>query len=169
MMRHDPNVHHDPCKVKPLCERMRSAGIEVFDTNIEYGKEPRTHDSRLRSVARQIRQTLDLDAMHVDHRKLVVIDGAIAYRGGANIGAQYLYRQAFDASKEARAEGDELKAAGNPEPWCASCSEGPALKALPPRTVMPAPCRRSAAPRAGREGSATDRCRAPATGARRRS
>ena len=131
MMRHDPNVHHDPCKVKPLCERMRSAGIEVFDTNIEYGKEPRTHDSRLRSVARQIRQTLDLDAMHVDHRKLVVIDGAIAYCGGANIGAQYLYRQAFDASKEARAEGDELKAAGNPEPWCASCSEGPALKALP--------------------------------------
>jgi cardiolipin synthase len=117
MMRHDPNVHHDPCNVKPLCERMRAAGIEVFDTNIEYGKEPRTHDSRLRSVARQIRQTIDLDAMHVDHRKLVVIDGAIAYCGGANIGAQYLYRQGFDASKEARAEGDELKAAGNPEPW----------------------------------------------------
>jgi cardiolipin synthase len=117
MMRHDPNMHHDPCNVKPLCERMRSAGIEVFDTNIEYAKDPSTSDPRLRSIAKQIRGTIDIDALHIDHRKIVVIDGAVAYCGGANIGAQYLYLEAFDPNKEAHAEGEELKAAGNLEPW----------------------------------------------------
>ena len=117
MMRHDPNVHHDPCDVKPLCERMRQAGIEVFDTNIDYASEPHTSDERLLSIAAQIRETIDVAALHVDHRKIVVIDGAIAYCGGANVGAQYLYRAPFDPGKDAHAEGDELKAAGSDEPW----------------------------------------------------
>jgi cardiolipin synthase len=117
MMRHDPNVENDPCDVRPLCERMRAAGVDVFDTNIEYEKEPRTRSDRLRSIASQIRGTIDIDAMHVDHRKVVVIDGAVAYCGGANIGAQYLYRQPFDPAKDARVEGDELRAAGSREPW----------------------------------------------------
>jgi cardiolipin synthase len=117
MMKHDPNIHHDPCDVEPLCRRMRAAGVAVVDTNIDYEREPHVQDPRLRSIAAQIREAVAVSALHVDHRKLVIIDGAIAYCGGANVGAQYMYHHAFDPAKDARSEGEELKKAGHPEPW----------------------------------------------------
>jgi cardiolipin synthase len=117
MMRHDPNVHYDPTDVKPLCESMKAAGIEVLDTNIDYDAEPKAADPRLLSIAAQIRGGISIDDMHVDHRKIVVIDGRVGHCGGANVGAQYMYHLPFDAAKDARAEGDERKKAGLREPW----------------------------------------------------
>jgi cardiolipin synthase len=116
MMEHDPAVAHDPLDVKPMCQRMRDAGIEVVDTNIDYAKVAST-DPRLESMARQIAATIELGDLHVDHRKLVVVDGRIAYCGGANFGAQYLHHLPFDPARDACDEGDERKAAGLPEPW----------------------------------------------------
>jgi cardiolipin synthase len=117
MMEHDPSVTHNPLDVQPLCDRMRAAGIEVVDTNIDYDKLNAEHDPRLSSVASQIRDAIAIDDLHIDHRKIIVVDGRIGYCGGANIGAQYLFHVPFHPEQDARDEGEQRKQAGLPEPW----------------------------------------------------
>lgn len=117
MMRHDPNVHHDPTDPRPLCKFLREHGVEVVDTNIDYDKEVPSGDARLRSLAAQIRETVAIDDLHVDHRKIAIFDGRVAYCGGANIGAQYLYHEPFDPMEDARVEGERRKKRRMPEPW----------------------------------------------------
>jgi cardiolipin synthase len=117
MMEHDPNVQYDPTDVKPLCEQLTAAGVLVRDTNIDYDAEVKVPDPRLRSIAQQIRGAIEVDDMHIDHRKLVVIDGRIGWCGGANIGAQYLFHVPFEPEKDAQEEGQERKLAKLPEPW----------------------------------------------------
>jgi cardiolipin synthase len=91
--------------------------VEVLDTNIDYDKEVIAVDPRLRSLAEQIRGGISIDDMHVDHRKLIIVDGRVAYCGGANIGAQYMYHVPFDPAKDARVEGEERRKAALSEPW----------------------------------------------------
>ena len=117
MMKHDPDIDYDPTDVTPLCELMTVAGVKVQNTNIDYDAEVTVADARLRSVAQQIRGAIAVDDMHIDHRKLVIIDGRIGFCGGANIGAQYLFHVAFDPHKDARVEGEERRRAGLSEPW----------------------------------------------------
>lgn len=117
MIGEDPAVGHDPLDIEPMCEAMRAAGVAVVDTSIDYDAVPSVEDARLRRVATRLRKGIGIDEFHVDHRKIVVVDGRIAYVGGANIGAQYMYRVPFDVTKDAREEGDERKNAGLPEPW----------------------------------------------------
>lgn len=117
MMRHDPNVDYDPLDIAPLCQLLTDAGARVLDTDIDYDRILRLEEARLVSLAAQIRDSIDVDILHVDHRKLVVIDGAVAYVGGANIGAQYLFHEAFDPDADGRAEGDARRRSGRPEPW----------------------------------------------------
>jgi cardiolipin synthase len=117
MMRHDPNVHHDATDIEPLCRRLRDGGVQVADTNIDYDRIIPGNDTRLSNIAAQIRDTISIDDLHIDHRKVIVIDGRVAYCGGANIGAQYLFHTPFDPFKEAQAEGAAQKAQGHPEPW----------------------------------------------------
>ena len=47
MMRKDPNVRYDPLDVRPLCKRLREAGVEVHDTNIDYDHVVETKFPRL--------------------------------------------------------------------------------------------------------------------------
>ena len=117
MLKHDPKVDYDPLDTKPLCARMRAAGIEVHDTNIDYDRVILTQDARLSSVASQIREAIDIDDLHIDHRKIILIDGNVVYCGGANLGAQYLYHRPFDPEVDAIAEAKAWLAEGNPEPW----------------------------------------------------
>jgi len=117
MMRHDPNVDYDPLDIGPLCQALTDAGAQVLDTDIDYDRIIRVRDARLASLAAQIRDSIDVDVLHVDHRKLVVIDGNVAYVGGANIGAQYLFHEPFDPALDARVEGAARRQAGQPEPW----------------------------------------------------
>jgi len=117
MMKHDPEVEYDPTDTKPLCELLTAAGVHVQDTNIDYDREVPVADARLRSVAQQIRGAIAVDDMHIDHRKIVIIDGRVGWCGGANIGAQYLFHVPFDASKDAKEEGLERKLGHFPEPW----------------------------------------------------
>jgi cardiolipin synthase len=135
MMKHDPSMHHDPTDAKPLCKRLTAAGIEVHDTNIAYEKVVSGLSPRLTSIAGQIRDTIEIDALHIDHRKLVIIDDAIGYCGGANLGAQYLFHVPFDPAKDSRIEGEERARAGLPEPWwkwhdSLTRFEGPIVRAL---------------------------------------
>ena len=117
MMEHDPDVDYDPTDTKPLCELLTSAGAHVRNTNIDYDADVRLADARLHSLAKQIRSAIAIDDMHIDHRKIVTIDGRIGWCGGANIGAQYLFHVPFDPEKDAREEGLERKLARLPEPW----------------------------------------------------
>jgi cardiolipin synthase len=117
MMEHDPSVTHDPTDVTPMCERLREGGVEVLDTNIDYDAKIAGLDPRLASIAAQIADSIAIDDLHIDHRKIIVVDGRIAYCGGANIGAQYLYHVPFDPQKEARLEGEERRKQGLSEPW----------------------------------------------------
>jgi cardiolipin synthase A/B len=117
MMRHDPTFREDALDVGALVERMRGAGVKVLDTNIDLDREPATGDPRLLDQARLIRETSRMDAAHVDHRKLVVVDGRVGYCGSANVGAQYLFRRAFDPRVEAKGEAARALQAGAPEPW----------------------------------------------------
>ena len=135
MMAHDPNVKHDPLDVKPLCEALTAAGCEVLDTNIDYHAPPKVADARLTSKAAQIREAISVDDLHIDHRKIVAIDGRVAYCGGANIGAQYMYHVAFDPAVDASAEGKARKEAKLPEPWwkwhdSLTRFEGPVARAI---------------------------------------
>ncbi|HWA71049.1 MAG TPA: phosphatidylserine/phosphatidylglycerophosphate/cardiolipin synthase family protein [Polyangiaceae bacterium] len=117
MMKHDPNVDYDPLDVEPLCEALTRAGAEVIDTDIDYDRIIPVADPRLESLAARIRESIDVDVLHIDHRKVIVIDGNVAYAGGANIGAQYLFHVPFDPKLDARAEGRQRKLAGQDEPW----------------------------------------------------
>jgi cardiolipin synthase A/B len=117
MMRHDPNVDYDPLDIGPLCQLLTDAGARVIDTDIDYDRIIRVKERRLASLAAQIRDSIDVDVMHVDHRKMVVIDGEVAYVGGANIGAQYLFHEAFDPEVDGREEGDTRRRNGQAEPW----------------------------------------------------
>lgn len=117
MMKHDPNVHYDPLDVEPLCAALKDAGVDVIDTDIDYDRIIHVDDPRLASMAARIRESIDVDVLHIDHRKLVVIDGNVAYMGGANIGAQYLFHVPFDPELDARVEGQRRKRAGQEEPW----------------------------------------------------
>jgi cardiolipin synthase A/B len=117
MMRQDPGFHDDPVDIEKLRAKLEAGGVQVRDTNIDYDLVVDTPDPHLRAAAEKIRTTIDLDAVHVDHRKIIIIDGRIAYCGGANVGAQYLYHDAFDPAVDARVEADERKAAQQREPW----------------------------------------------------
>lgn len=117
MMRHDPHVEHDPTDVQPLWDFLESHGVDVQNTEIDYDHVVRVADARLKSIAAQIREAIAVDDMHVDHRKIVVIDGRIGYCGGANVGAQYMFHLPFDPTVDARDEGDQRKRDGQPEPW----------------------------------------------------
>jgi len=117
MFKHDPRVHHDPLDAKPLCERMTRAGIAVHDNNIDYDRVIHTKSPRLQSIAAQIRGAIDVDDMHIDHRKIIIVDGAVAYCGGANLGAQYLHHRPFDPAHDSLDEAKAWLRAGDPEPW----------------------------------------------------
>lgn len=117
MMKHDPAIDFDATDVKPLCDRMRAAGVQVFDTNIDYDLDRPHVDPRLRSTAAQICEAIDIDDLHIDHRKIVTIDGQVGYCGGANIGAQYMYNVPFLPEKDSHEDGEERKQVGLPEPW----------------------------------------------------
>jgi cardiolipin synthase len=117
MLDHDPAVSWNPLDTRPLWEMLEAAGAEVHDTDIDYDAHVPGLDDRLRSLAAQIRGGIDVDELHVDHRKIIVIDGRIGYVGGANIGAQYMSHDAFDPKIDAREEAEAWRRAGSPEPW----------------------------------------------------
>ncbi|HKU44442.1 MAG TPA: phosphatidylserine/phosphatidylglycerophosphate/cardiolipin synthase family protein [Polyangiales bacterium] len=117
VMKLDPSMTDDPHDVEPMCRDMRAAGAEVVDTNIDYDHVSDHLQPRLRSVAAQIRDTIAIDDLHVDHRKLILIDGRIGYAGGANIGVQYMYHEPFDPHTDAHTEAETRSRERRAEPW----------------------------------------------------
>lgn len=117
VMKLDTSMKDDPHDVEPMCREMRDAGVEVVDTNIDYDHVPSHLQPRLRSIAAQIRETIAVDDLHVDHRKLILIDGRIGYSGGANIGVQYMYHEPFEPHVDAHAEAAARIQKQQSEPW----------------------------------------------------
>ena len=117
MMKEDPSFARDPTDVSKMRQRLSDAGVAVIDTELNYERIVETGEPELDTLAREIRTTVKVNALHVDHRKIVTIDGRIAYCGSANFGAQYQYRVPFDPAKDARDEATAARQAGQPEPW----------------------------------------------------
>jgi cardiolipin synthase A/B len=117
MMEEDPSFGRDPTDVSKMRQRLEHAGVAVVDTEFNYDKIPETGDPELDELGREISRSVKVDALHVDHRKLVTIDGRVAYCGSANFGAQYQYLLPFDPAQEAHAEAAAAREAGRPEPW----------------------------------------------------
>lgn len=117
MMEEDPSFSRNPTDVSKMRKRLVDAGVAVVDTEIGYGKTVETGDPELDALAKEIGSTVKVNTLHVDHRKIVTIDGRVAYCGSANFGAQYQYHVAFDPSKDAHQEATERRDAGQPEPW----------------------------------------------------
>jgi phosphatidylserine/phosphatidylglycerophosphate/cardiolipin synthase-like enzyme len=155
MMKEDPSFARDPTDVSKMRQRLSDAGVAVVDTELNYDRIVETGEPELDTLAREIRRTIKVSALHVDHRKIVTIDGRIAYCGSANFGAQYQYRVPFDPAKDARDEASAARQAGQPEPWWKWHDRMRLGQGLP-RAL--APWRRS--------GLSIPRCRDPSSAAR---
>ncbi|HEX7590129.1 MAG TPA: phosphatidylserine/phosphatidylglycerophosphate/cardiolipin synthase family protein, partial [Demequinaceae bacterium] len=107
----------NPTDVSTMRQRLLDAGVAVLDSELDYGKIVQTGEPELDALASEIRGTVKVNALHVDHRKIVTIDGRVAYCGSANFGAQYLYHRPFDPEKDAHEEATARRKAGQPEPW----------------------------------------------------
>src|ERR1039457_1345445 len=117
MMKEDPSFARDPTDVSKMRQRLTEAGVVLIDTELDYRKIVETGDAELDTLGREIRDTVKIGALHIHHRKLVIIDNRVAYCGSANFGAQYQYRVPFDPGKNAHDEATSARKAGQPEPW----------------------------------------------------
>jgi cardiolipin synthase A/B len=117
MMKEDPSFARNPTDVSTMRQRLLDAGVAVLDSELDYGKIVQTGEPELDALASEIRGIVKVNALHVDHRKIVTIDGRVAYCGSANFGAQYLYHGPFDPEKDAHEEATARRKAGQPEPW----------------------------------------------------
>jgi cardiolipin synthase len=117
MMEQDPSFHRDPTDVTAMQKRLKEAGVDLIDTDLDYDRIVNTGDPELDRLGQEIHDCISVDDLHIDHRKIVTIDGRVAYCGSANFGAQYLHHHAFDPEKEAHAEAKALLEANMPEPW----------------------------------------------------
>ncbi len=117
MMEKDPGFSRDPTELDEFRQRLVDAGVEIIDTELDYDEIVVTGDPEIDRLGREIHDSVKVDAMHVDHRKIVTIDGRVAWCGGANFGGQYLHHLPFDPALEAHAEADAAREAGRPEPW----------------------------------------------------
>ena len=117
MMKEDPSFARNPTDVSRMRQRLTDAGVAVLDTELDYARIVETGDPELDELGREIASTVKVNALHVDHRKIVTIDGRVAYCGSANFGAQYEYRVPFDPATPARDEATARREARQPEPW----------------------------------------------------
>lgn len=118
MMEQDPDVSSDEAiDSEALAKWLREAGVTVLDSNLDFDLEVKTEDAALLRQHELILKTSRWDAMHVDHRKLIVIDGRVGYCGSANLGAQYLFHHPFNPELESHEEARRLREAGDSEPW----------------------------------------------------
>jgi cardiolipin synthase len=117
MMKEDPSFARDPTDVSKMRQRLSDAGVAVVDTELDYGKIVETGEPELDTLATEIRESVKVNALHVDHRKIVTIDSRVAYCGSANFGAQYLYHVPFDPEKDAHDEATAAREECRAEPW----------------------------------------------------
>jgi cardiolipin synthase len=117
MMKEDPSFARDPTDISKMRQRLLDAGVAVVDTELDYEKIVETGEPELDTLAREIGSTVKARALHIDHRKIVTIDGRVAYCGSANFGAQYQHHVPFDPGKSAHDEATAAREAGQQEPW----------------------------------------------------
>lgn len=135
MMEEDPQFPQDAMDVDGLVQRMRQDGIRVLNSNMDFDRPVDELAEELREQRRLILETSRVDTLHVDHRKVITIDGSVGYCGSANVGAQYLHWWAFVPELKAKEEADRLRRIGADEPWWKwhdglARFEGPIVKAL---------------------------------------
>ena len=90
--RYPPNIRRKfKVSLLELKNQWRRSGIEFIDNQAGLPTRPFKKKSNRENLERDLRRHIQINANHVDHRKLIVFDGAQAIVGGANVGEQYLY------------------------------------------------------------------------------
>jgi len=122
-------------RMQTMLAEMKAAGITVIDNSIRF-----SHSNNQMSTAARLRHDALMDSiciewMHVDHRKLLLVDDEIAILGGVNIGNEYLYFIAPDLSLDSIAEVEQRQNSRAAEAWekwqdCAVVVSGPVLREL---------------------------------------
>jgi phosphatidylserine/phosphatidylglycerophosphate/cardiolipin synthase-like enzyme len=107
-----PDLKRDYHDIAQLCDQLQKAGVEVHKTNIDYRKRVTTGNAVFDADAAAIRRNVNVTTLTVDHRKMVTVDGRVAYCGSANMAASYLYHEPFDPALPA----DQIDHKGK-EPW----------------------------------------------------
>ena len=87
MMCHDESVDWDPLTSDNSwtgCRRPESMSSTRTSTTT---RSCLGWDARFVSIAAQINDAIDIDQLHIDHRKIIVVDGRVGgYCGCANMG-----------------------------------------------------------------------------------
>ena len=118
-----------------LVQDLLQAGVSVMDnpTGTHFGVNDLSDQAA--EVQRKVLEATCVAANHVDHRKILIVDGKLAIIGGANVGNEYLYKippdleQRMDLEAISRLEADLEEAW---EKWLetAVLVEGPAVRQL---------------------------------------
>jgi cardiolipin synthase A/B len=118
-----------------MLEGMRASGVVVRES-LHLQKPAEDHLSKsAREIHADYLSSTCLAFNHIDHRKILLIDGSLAIVGGMNVGNEYLYLLPPDLSRDAVEESREREESGEPEAWekwqdSAVLVEGPAVAAI---------------------------------------
>lgn len=92
-------------------------GIEVIDNRAGLPSQTYSMEKNSTKLERELRRSIQINANHVDHRKFIIIDGAVAIVGGANVGEEYLYLNPPDFSQNMVEAAKSRIENSDPEPW----------------------------------------------------
>ena len=114
---------------------LRAAGVEVLANTSGVDFPLGNVSTEARAIQQQIQANTCVSANHIDHRKIVVIDGRTAFIGGMNVGGSYLYHIPPQANADMVEEAAQRAREGLPEPWekwldSAVVVEGPVVQEM---------------------------------------
>ncbi len=118
-----------------LLEDFRRAGVSVLKNPGGPGSGRQAPSGPARDRQRRLRRATCTDLNHIDHRKMLIVDGERAMVGGANVGNEYLYALPADLGVRMDQEADLRRREGLPEAWekwldVAALVRGPAVSEL---------------------------------------
>ncbi len=122
-------------QMERILVNLRQAGVEVLanPSGADFPLEQAGPEAR--AIQQQIRANTCVNANHIDHRKILVIDNRTAFIGGMNVGSSYLFSVPPDAEADMVEESARRAREGLPEPWekwfdAAAIVEGPVVEQM---------------------------------------
>lgn len=116
-------------------ERCTALNIHVVDNRPWHVGNSHPLPAELHPIRNALTHAMIVPVDHYDHRKILVVDDAIAITGGTNLARYYLYREAPDLNQKMDEEARMRAEQGLPEAWI-KWQDGAVLLRGPIVTVM---------------------------------
>lgn len=121
--------------MRGLLEELGRAGVALRENSPEVRSDQRPLSPAAAALRRELRQATCAGANHVDHRKVLIVDGRRAVVGGVNVGVEYLYNIPADLGVRMDLEAERRRKDGLAEAWqkwldVAAVVSGPAVSEL---------------------------------------